>query len=86
MTKISTDPTVVSDLTSQFSESLSDLTFSPKETIAYSESAAVSGLTSSLSSLATSIGNFSSYASSDVQKLTTIHQAIQKADQEGKSK
>lgn len=80
MTEISTDKGVVNDLTNQFSEILSDLDFSQKKLFSFSQSSAASGLKSSLSSLSSSISNFESYASSDVKKLTTIHQAIEKAE------
>lgn len=84
MTEISTDQGVVSNLMNQFTSSLSDVSFSPKKSFSFSQSSAASGLKSSLTSLSSSISNFESYASSDVQKLMTIHQAIEKAER-GKS-
>lgn len=80
MTKISTDQGIVSEITNKFTSSLSDVSFSQKKSFSFSQSSAASGLKSSLSSLSSSISNFESYASSDVQKLTTIHQAIEKAE------
>ena len=80
MTGISTDQGVVSNLTNQFTSSLSDVSFSTKKSFSFSQSSAASGLKSSLTSLSSSISNFESYASSDVQKLMTIHQAIEKAE------
>lgn len=80
MIKISTDKGVVNDLTSQFTSSLSEVTFLPEKSFSFSQSSAVSGLKNSLSSLSSSISNFESYASNDVKKLTTIHQAIEKAE------
>ncbi|WP_086313793.1 hypothetical protein A5821_001333 [Enterococcus sp. 7F3_DIV0205] len=80
MTKISTDQGIVSEITNKFTSSLSDVSFSQKKSFSFSQSSAASGLKSSLSFLSSSISNFESYASSDVQKLTTIHQAIEKAE------
>ncbi|MBO0472849.1 hypothetical protein IGL98_002482 [Enterococcus sp. DIV0840] len=80
MTKISTDQGVVSDITNKFTSSLSDVSFSSKKSFSFSQSSAASGLKSSLSSLSSSISNFESYASSDVGKLNTIHQAIEIAE------
>ncbi|MBO0447671.1 DUF3130 domain-containing protein [Enterococcus ureilyticus] len=80
MTGISTNKGVVNDLTNQFTSSLSDVSFSPKKSFTFSQSSAAAGLKGSLSSLASSISNFESYAASDVKKLAAIHQAIEKAE------
>lgn len=44
MTKISTDKGVVNDLTNQFIDSLSEVTFLPEKSFSFSQSSAVSGL------------------------------------------
>lgn len=80
MSEISTNQGTVTIITSKFTSSLSNLTFSPSKTFSYSQSAATAGVTDSLSSLASIVSNFESYASSDVKKLTSIHQAIEKAE------
>lgn len=44
MTKISTDKGVVNDLTNQFTDSLSEVTFLPEKSFSFSQSSSVSGL------------------------------------------
>ncbi|MFD2388423.1 DUF3130 family protein [Enterococcus rivorum] len=72
MAKISTDEATVTDLTSQFSNSLSSLTFEPKQggKMSYSESSAASGMKSSLSSLGSILSSFKSNASKDIGNLS----------------
>lgn len=43
MTKISTDKSVVNDLTNQFTDSLSEVTFLPEKSFSFSQSSSVSG-------------------------------------------
>lgn len=82
MTKLGTDSGTVTTVTSGFNSSLSGLSFSCKESIDYSDSAAMNGLILCLAYLDTSVKTFQSTAKADVQNLTKIHTYIQETDQQ----
>lgn len=80
--KIATDGVAVQELTGKMKQNTSQVSFTPRGKINYSNSVATTQLKACLKELESSITTFKSSVAVDIDNLTKIHQAIEKNDQE----
>lgn len=79
--KVTTNSTIVTEVTKKMLESSSQVSFDVKKEIAYSKSIAVTSLAQCISDMKKATVQFKSNVKTDVGNLIKIHEAIQKTDE-----